>query len=162
MRRSPGKQSITALNLIMSLSLSVSISIALLLTSSSLAVAADNAAISPTTGLLQIFLGLVAVLALMAFAAWFFKRLGPVTTANKVPVTVVGGVNVGNRERIMVVEVADQWIVVGVTAQQITTLSTMPKQAQAEISASGNTATNPFSSWLARTMDKRSADKAAE
>ncbi|MFZ6846370.1 flagellar biosynthetic protein FliO [Undibacterium sp. RuTC16W] len=162
MRRPTGKQNITALSVIMNVGLSVNVSIALLLTSSSLAVAADNTAISPTTGLLQIFLGLVAVLALMAFAACFFKRLGPVTTANKVPVTIVGGVNVGNRERIMVVEVADQWIVVGVTAQQITTLSTMPKQAQTEISAAANAATNPFAGWLARTMDKRSADKAAE
>ncbi|MCU6435395.1 flagellar biosynthetic protein FliO [Undibacterium sp. Jales W-56] len=150
MRKSVGKQKIAALN------------IALLMTYSDLVVAADNTAISPTTGLLQIFLGLVAVLVLMTFAAWFFKRIGPAVTGNKVPVTVIGGVNVGHRERIMVVEVADQWIVVGVTAQQITTLSTMPKQAQLEASGTSNATANPFASWLARTMEKRSADKAAE
>ena len=117
--------------------------------------AAEQTAISPTTGLLQIFLGLAAVLALMAFAAWAFKRIGPVTSGNKVPVKIVGGVNVGNRERIMVVEVADQWIVVGITASQINTLSTMPKQANLVEQQDDAQPVNQFSTWLKRTMDKR-------
>ncbi len=117
--------------------------------------AAETAGTSPSAGLLQIFLGLVAVLSLMGFAAWFFKKLGPVTSGNKVAVKIVGGVNVGNRERIMVVEVADQWIVVGITATQINTLSTMPKQ---DIPATGTPSDMPekqFSTWLKRTLDKR-------
>ncbi|MES2104181.1 MAG: flagellar biosynthetic protein FliO [Pseudomonadota bacterium] len=116
---------------------------------------AEQTAISPTAGLLQIFLGLVAVLALMAFAAWAFKRIGPVTSGNKVAVKIVGGVNVGNRERIMVVEVADQWIVVGITASQINTLSTMPKQANLVEQQDDAQPVNQFSTWLKRTMDKR-------
>ncbi|MDY7537115.1 flagellar biosynthetic protein FliO [Undibacterium sp. RTI2.1] len=120
---------------------------------------AETKAISPTTGFLQILLGLGAVLALMLFAAWLFKRIGPAVTGNKIPVNIIGGVNVGNRERIMVVEVADQWIVVGVTAQQITTLSTMPKQEQivAEQLAkqTSTQVANPFSAWLAKTIEKR-------
>ncbi len=116
---------------------------------------AEQTAISPTAGLLQIFLGLVAVLALMAFAAWAFKRIGPVTSGNKVSVKIVGGVNVGNRERIMVVEVADQWIVVGITASQINTLSTMPKQANLVEQQDDAQPVNQFSTWLKRTMDKR-------
>ncbi|HTD07168.1 flagellar biosynthetic protein FliO [Undibacterium sp.] len=117
--------------------------------------AAEQTAISPAAGLLQIFLGLIAVLALMAVAAWSFKKIGPVTTGNKVPVKIVGGVNVGNRERIMVVEVADQWIVVGITASQINTLSTMPKQINLAEQQDDAQPVNPFSTWLKRTMDKR-------
>lgn len=117
--------------------------------------AAEQTAISPTAGLLQIFLGLVAVLALMAVAAWSFKKIGPVASGNKVPVKVVGGVNVGNRERIMVVEVADQWIVVGVTASQINTLSTMPKQMNLVEQQDETQPVHQFSTWLKRTMDKR-------
>lgn len=117
--------------------------------------AAENAALSPTTGLIQIFLGLAAVLALMLGAAWFFKKIGPVATGNKIPVKVIGGVNVGNRERIMVIEVADQWIVVGVTSNQINTLSTMPKQSQLTEQAPAAPPENQFSTWLKRTLDKR-------
>lgn len=117
--------------------------------------AAESVAISPTTGLFQIFLGLVAVLALMLSAAWFFKKIGPVATGNKIPVKVVGGVNVGNRERIMVVEVADQWIVVGVTANQINTLSTMPKQNQLTEQVPVIAPETQFSAWLKRTLEKR-------
>lgn len=128
---------------------------AVLVLTSSAASAAEQTAISPTAGLLQIFLGLVAVLALMAVAAWSFKKIGPATTGNKVPVKVVGGVNVGNRERIVVVEVADQWIVVGITASQINTLSTMPKQTNLVEQQDDAQPVNQFSTWLKRTMDKR-------
>ncbi len=117
---------------------------------------AETAAISPATGLLQIFLGLIAVLTLMGVAAWFFKKIGPVNTGNKIPVKIVGGVSVGNRERIMVVEVADQWIVVGVTANQINTLSTMPRQEKLVEEQQSSTPENQFSTWLKRTMAKRS------
>ena len=123
--------------------------------SASAATAAETTAISPTTGLLQVFLGLIAVLTLMGVAAWFFKKIGPVNTANKIPVKIVGGVSVGNRERIMVVEVADQWIVVGVTANQINTLSTMPKQEKLTQETTLSTPENQFSTWLKRTMAKR-------
>lgn len=120
-----------------------------------IATAAETANISPSTGLLQIFLGLIAVLMLMAFAAWFFKKIGPITSATKVSVKVVGGVSVGNREKIMVIEIADQWIVVGVTANQINTLSTMPKQEQLTVETSSTIPENQFATWLKRTLDKR-------
>jgi flagellar protein FliO/FliZ len=122
----------------------------------SAASAAGEKAISPTTGLFQIVLGLVAVLTLMAVAAWLFKKIGPVAGGHKLPVNIIGGVSVGNRERIMVIEVADQWIVVGITAQQINTLSTMPKQEKLIEAQNSPLQENQFSSWLKRTMDKRS------
>jgi flagellar protein FliO/FliZ len=117
--------------------------------------AADTTPVSPSAGLLQIFFGLIAVLALMGVAAWFFKRLGPIANGHQVQVKVVGGVNVGNRERVMVIEVADQWIVVGVTAQQITTLTTMPKQEKELPDTSALVPEKMFSTWLKRTLDKR-------
>lgn len=127
----------------------------LLVMLSNAASAAETASTSPGTGLLQIFLGLVAVLALMAFAAWSFKKMGPITSGTKVPVKVVGGVNLGNREKIMVVEIADQWIVVGVTANQINTLLTMPKQEQLTVDIPSTMPENQFSTWLKKTLDKR-------
>lgn len=128
----------------------------LLAASASAAVPAKEvSSVAPATGLLQIFLGLIAVLALMAAAAWFLKKMGPVTKGNTVPVKIVGGVNLGNRERVMVVEIADQWLVLGVTASQINTLSTLPKQEQEVAERTTTIAENQFSVWLKRHIEKR-------
>jgi flagellar protein FliO/FliZ len=119
------------------------------------AYAADQPALTPAAGLLQIFLGLAAVLGLKGFAAWSFKKIGPAAIGSKLAVKVVGGVSLGNRERVMVIEVADQWIVVGVTSTQINTLSTMPKQEHLSEQADKSVQGNQFSAWLKRTMDQR-------
>lgn len=83
--------------------------------------AAPAAAPAPVTSapgsagsLLQVVFGLLVVLGLLAGALWFLKRLGGGRFAPGSVVKIVGGVSVGNRERVMVVEVADQWIVIGV------------------------------------------------
>lgn len=123
------------------------------------AASATAAATPPSAALGQIAYGLMAVLALMLVAAWVFKKINPITLGNKVAVKVVGGVNIGNRERVMVVEVADQWIVIGVTATQINTLSTMPKMAFSDTATTDQTANKApamqFSSWLKKTIEKR-------
>ncbi|MFC0348348.1 flagellar biosynthetic protein FliO [Undibacterium danionis] len=119
--------------------------------------------VSPTTGLLQIFLALIIVIALMLFIAWLFKRIGTINSMNKVPMKVVGGLSLGNRERIMVVEVGDQWLVLGITAQQISNLSSMPKQALSTASTDDNKLSNgqekgpenQFAYWLKKTLEKR-------
>jgi flagellar protein FliO/FliZ len=105
--------------------------------------------------LLQVLFGLVVVLGLMAACAWMLRRFGAAKTSGGANIRIVGGVSVGTRERVMVVEVADQWIVVGVAPGQVRALSTMPKQdavlpPEGEVQAPRN-----FSNWLAQTMEKR-------
>lgn len=104
--------------------------------------------------LLQVLFGLVVVLALMAGAAWTLKRMGVAGMAGNSVARVVGGVSVGNRERVVVVEVADQWIVVGIAPGRVSALSTMPRQQIAAAQTTTPDAAN-FASWLKRTIDKR-------
>jgi flagellar protein FliO/FliZ len=123
-----------------------------------MAQARGQTSVSASTGLLQIFLALAAVIGLMLLIAWLFKRIGPINSMNKVPMKVVGGLSIGNRERIMVIEIADQWLIVGVTAQQINTLSSMPKQEITSLDPGNNTTAhqeNQFSYWLKKTLEKR-------
>ncbi|HAN55494.1 MAG TPA: flagellar assembly protein FliO, partial [Betaproteobacteria bacterium] len=70
-------------------------------------------------------------------------------------VRVVGGVSVGGRERVLIVEVADQWIVVGVAPGRVNALATMPRQEN-DVLTTAPAAQN-FSSWLKQTMEKRNA-----
>src|SRR3569623_3327233 len=59
--------------------------------------------------LFQVLMGLVLVLGLLAGAAWLLKRFNLAKAgAGTASVRVIGGVTVGSRDRVMVVEVADQ------------------------------------------------------
>jgi flagellar protein FliO/FliZ len=109
--------------------------------------------------LLQVLLGLVIVLGLMAGAAWTLKRFGIAKANTGTTVKIVGGVSVGNRERILVVEVADQWIVVGVAPGRVNTLSTMPRQENTVAPEAAPEAKN-FSAWLKQTIEKRHGNQA--
>ena len=108
--------------------------------------------VSTTGGFIQIVLALGFVIALMLAAAWAFRKIGPVGAGNRIPMKVVAGVQVGNRERVMVVEVGDQWLIVGVTPNNISHLGNMPRQ---EISPQAATAANPFQDWLKKNLEKR-------
>jgi flagellar protein FliO/FliZ len=121
------------------------------------AVAADQPAAASAGSLLQVLLGLALVLGLMAAAAWALKRLGVAKSVAGAPVRIIGGVNVSNREKVMVIEVADQWIVVGVAPGRVSALSTMPRQ---ELPSSGEAApvANNFSAWLQKTIEKRNGN----
>lgn len=109
---------------------------------------------SASTGLLQILSALIFVIFLMLFAAWALKRISPNINNHKVNVKVVGGTSIGHREKIMVIEIANQWIVVGVTANQINTLSTMEKIEIEPENIPASSAT-PFSHWLKKTIEQR-------
>ena len=121
---------------------------------------AATAAVASAGSLTQVALVLVLVLGLIAGAAWLLKRLGVARNPGGTTVRIVSGVSLGNRERILVVEVADQWIVVGVAPGCINTLATMPRQESTAISAGPGIPTpsgSNFALWLKQTMDKRSA-----
>lgn len=119
--------------------------------------ASDQAKVASAGNLFQVLLGLVVVLGLMAGAAWLLKRFGAVRTSAGNTVKIVGGVNVGSRERVLVVEIADQWIVVGVAPGRVNSLATMPRQEGAPTPDTAATAPN-FASWLKKTIDKRNGN----
>jgi flagellar protein FliO/FliZ len=114
-----------------------------------------------TGGLLQTILALVLVLGILLGLAWFLKRFGPRGMMGGANVKLVGALNIGGRERIMVVEVGDQWIVVGASPGRVNALATMPRQegAQEHAQLAGHAApAASFGDWLKKTIDKRNAN----
>ena len=106
-------------------------------------------------GMLQFALGLAVVLGLIVAAGWFMKRfhIGPSAAGT---VKVVAGASVGQRERVVVVEVGDKWLVLGVAPGRVNALHTMPRGEVAAAPAPG--AANPqvaFAQWLKDKMEKR-------
>lgn len=117
---------------------------------------------SSSGSVVTMLLGLTAVLALMAAVAWLFKRFGLTQNlAGNAAAKVVGGVSVGTRERVMVIEVGDQWIVVGVAPGRVNALTTMPRQ-ELPTHQQGKPGAPAFASWLKHTMDKRNGGSAHE
>ena len=80
-------------------------------------------------GLLQAGFGMLAVLGLIFLCAWAVRRFGLQRFGGGNVVKVVSSSMVGQRERVVVVEVGATWLVLGVTAQQVNTLHSMPAQA---------------------------------
>lgn len=78
-------------------------------------------------GFFQVLLALGFVLSAVMAAAWLLRRLAVGAWSANSALKVVAGVMVGGKERVVVVEVQGTWLVLGVTAAEITALHTLPK-----------------------------------
>jgi flagellar protein FliO/FliZ len=110
--------------------------------------------------LVQTILSLGLVIGLLVGLAWLLKRFGPRSVTGGNTVKLVGALSVGARERILVVEVGEQWIVVGASPGRMNALATMPRQ---ESSDAAPAAAPPlpgvpnFAEWFKQTIEKRNA-----
>lgn len=115
-----------------------------------------TAAVS-TGSVLQVIVSLLLVLAAVVLVAWVLKRINLPQSGSASALKVISGVAVGQRERVVLVEVNDTWLVVGVAPGQVNALHSMPKGS---IPIPPNNAGNPrndFQSWLKKMMEKRNA-----
>ena len=108
----------------------------------------------------QVIVGLVLVLALVGAAAWLLKRLSAFRAPGGGLIRVLAGAAVGQRERIVLVEVGETWLLVGVAPGQVTTLHSMSKMESTLQPGAPTPATVgvSFASWLSRKMEGRSHD----
>ena len=106
-------------------------------------------------GFLQVLPGLALVLALIGVLAFFAKRAGVTRHMGGGALKLIGERVVGTRERVVIVEVAGQWLVLGVAPGQVRPLAQMarPLDAPAENVAHGEKP--PFAAWLERAMGKK-------
>jgi flagellar protein FliO/FliZ len=79
-------------------------------------------------GLVQAGLGLAVVIGLIFLLAWVVRRFGLQPSGNGQLLKVVSSVMVGQRERVVVVEIGDAWLVLGVASGQVRALHTMPAE----------------------------------
>ena len=122
--------------------------------------AAENVPPPSTLGagsMLQFGLGLAIVLGLIVAAGWFMKRFSLGPSASGI-LKVVAGTSVGQRERVVLVEVGETWMVLGVAPGRVNALHTMPRGQIASAPTQGGTpvpAPAAFAAWLKDTMEKR-------
>ena len=123
------------------------------------ALAQSAAPTTPEIGssLIQVILGLGVVIALLFGALWLLKRLSTPRGAAAGVLRIVAGAAVGPRERIVLVEVGDTWLLVGVAPGQVNALHQLPKQDLAAAPANDGHAGKNFSAWLKQTMELKNA-----
>lgn len=98
---------------------------------SGLVSAADSAvqpiAVSPLASSLQMLFGLGLVLAAIAATAWLLRRLAPGQVGSAGSMRVVAAVAVGPKERVVLVDIGDTRLVLGVAPGSVTRLHEMPR-----------------------------------
>lgn len=109
---------------------------------------ARAAAIEPSFagGLAQTLVGLAIVLALIFGAAWVLRRLNVGASPAGSALRLVASQPLGQRERVVLVEVAEQWLVIGVAPGSVSAIASLPKGALPAAPA----APPAFASLLAR------------
>lgn len=114
----------------------------------------QHAAAGP--GLGGALLALVAVLALIVGLAWLLKRLPAAGLRGTPQLRVVASLVVGQRERVVVVEVGGQQLLLGVTPGGISPLHTLPEPLPG--APAGRAALPPFATLLANRLRKDRSD----
>jgi len=96
--------------------------------------AGETAAAIPDLGAsaLQMVFGLLVVLGLLLGALWLLKRIGQPRGAAAGLLRVVAGVAVGPRERVVILELGESWLVLGVAPGQVSTLAEIPRREMPE------------------------------
>lgn len=77
--------------------------------------------------IMQIIFSLLLVLAAIVLVAWLLKRMNVAQQGSGHLIKILGGISIGQRERVVLIEIKDTWLVVGVGPGQIRTLHTLQK-----------------------------------
>jgi flagellar protein FliO/FliZ len=79
------------------------------------------------TNLLQLLFGLIVVLGAIAFGAYLLRRLGKFSAPVGGALRVLGGISVGARERVVLMQVGDQQLLLGVAPGRVHTLHVLER-----------------------------------
>ncbi len=114
----------------------------------------------PANGLNSL-LWFVAIIAMIPVALWLLKRTPIGGAGGQGLMRSVAALPLSANQRVVTIEVGEgdarRWLVLGVTAQSITTLHTMAPQAEPAGVMLATTAATPFAQLLNRVRQSRGA-----
>ncbi len=116
--------------------------------------------VAPVSGqLLQLVLGLMLVIGLIFLLAWLVRRIQqslPVKSSNQV-ISLLASQALGPRDRLLLVQVGKEQILLGLTPGTITPLHVL--QEPVDISAPEGNMTSAFAQRLAKALKTSAKDK---
>lgn len=129
----------------------------LFLTLPGLALADESSSPGVSSGsFVQAMLGLSLIIALLFLFAFLARKFLGGKGFGQGGMKLLGGVALGPRERIVLIEAGDQWLVVGIVPGQIRTLHSMPR---GELSTDTQPDLPPFAHWMKQMMDRQKNEK---
>lgn len=93
---------------------------------------ASNASAINMTDYFKVLLGLVFVIALFLGSTFLFKRYGNASMTGRGQIRLVDGLHLGNRERLVLVELNNKQILLSITPGQVNKLDTIDKPLTVE------------------------------
>jgi flagellar protein FliO/FliZ len=102
-----------------------------------------------STSIWPSLLAFAVVIALIPVALALLKRAQFPRSGRSAGLSLVGGLAVGPRERVAVVEAGGRWLVVGVTSQSINLLAELERPADGAAASAPATPASPFGQLLA-------------
>lgn len=109
----------------------------------------------PLGGMLQVLFGLAIVLAAVWATAWLLRRFAPGQSSAGGALRLVGGIMVGTKERVVVVEAGETWLLLGVAPGQVNLLHSMPRPEGIAIPETGQFQGRNFGAWLKQAIQGR-------
>jgi len=105
-----------------------------------------------TASVLQMVLGLLFVVLIIFFISWMVKRVSGFSIYSNPHLKVISGLHVGQKEKILLIQVAEKQVLVGVTPYSIRTLHEL-EDAVTEDNGVSNV-NNSFSDKLMQALKK--------
>ena len=120
--------------------------------------------VQPTTqplpvsqSLAQVSTALAGIIVLIIVAMWLFRRFGFARGSLKGTTTqlnVKASCSLGTKERVVVVEIEQEWLVLGVTPSQINLLHKLPIPEKASQQATTSSTSPLFTQLLQKTLKR--------
>lgn len=128
--------------------------LAVLVAAPALAAEGGGPVVASAASLVQLVLGLLAVVAALLLFARFLPRLGGFGPAAHPRFRILASLPIGHRERIVLMQAGERQIVVGVAPGRINALHVLEEPLEMETGALPGRLGEP-SAWLARALGGR-------
>lgn len=106
------------------------------------------------TALLRLMFSLILIVLLLLVLAWIARRSGWLRRSKQGGLKVLAMQNLGARATVAIIEVEDARLVVGVTAQQISLLHTLPPTAHTNTPPPVSPSSDNFAARLGSALKK--------
>ncbi len=109
--------------------------------------------------LAQMLVGLILVIAAILVLAFVMRRVGGIQSRLGSQFRVVGGISVGSRERVLLLQVGEQQLLVGVAPGRVQALHVLEEPIRVEAPArdGGSQADSPFARRLRAVLHREQA-----
>lgn len=108
-----------------------------------------------TGNYVQATLALAFIVALLFGITWAARKVSGGKMFGQGNLKVISGIALGPRERIILVEVEDSWLVIGIIPGQIRTLHRLPRVQKDSAAGDEKIAEAPFADWLKSIRERR-------